>query len=264
MNDKKDESKDASSDPLTDKTRELETDFSSTNQNVLEERRSFLQRTLTLGILSLSGVWLLKDIASGQTAAPPAQATNQSEGFSAQDSPSCTCPKCPEPCGYCVCEPKNCNCDCNDCASECVDNCTPCPCECQPQGSGYRCVGPEEEQFDSSADCLTNLEYVEKGTTQTTPYNTFRLSCQTTCWKEDHNSVEVRPRTAPQLATGRTVQTNEEMAVKNQNEKHRKPFRSIPHTAVVSPTAAGPGTPEAYVSPDHSLTSTTALHNVHE
>jgi hypothetical protein len=51
-----------------DKTRELSSAFQGANQQSRQERRAFLEQTRSVGILSPSGSWLIKNAAAGVTA----------------------------------------------------------------------------------------------------------------------------------------------------------------------------------------------------
>jgi hypothetical protein len=85
---------------LEDKTRELSRAFKRANQRSARDRRAFLEQTRSVGILSPSGSWLIKNTAAGEHAVAEEEllALNESLCRALGIDPKSLCPKCS--CGH--------------------------------------------------------------------------------------------------------------------------------------------------------------------
>jgi len=124
---------------LVDQSSELSRDFNTTQQHDPESRREFLRRTASLGVLSISGTWLVRNASGRVTANSPASGSPSAQGCAARPACNCSCPTIACPCA-CSCNNPDCTCTCN-----CETLCS-CACTCS-------CAAPSDVAFvDQASD----------------------------------------------------------------------------------------------------------------
>ncbi len=99
---------------MRDRTAELATEFQGHEQADKEARRQFLRRTAAVGVVSLSGVFLVKNVAAGQQASAPLKMKTAPSSSSATEC-TCSCNSCGCACGCGACScPGSCVCNPSD------------------------------------------------------------------------------------------------------------------------------------------------------